>query len=123
MINPTAPLKLDILEKVILQLKEGFQEFTKSPNHKLLRDGVIQRFEYTYEISWKTLKRFLELNMPNPELLDGMAFSMLIRTGWEQSLLKSSWDVWRKYREARNETTHTYDEDKAKECAPLSRNF
>ena len=42
-----------------------------------------------------------------------MAFPDLIRTGYEKGVLLSSWDKWHEFRDARNETSHTYDEAKA----------
>ena len=82
---------------------------------ELLRDGVIQRFEYTYELSWKMLKRYLEATLPNPEEVDGMTFQALIRTGSEQGLLLTCWDRWVDYRKARGTTSHVYDGEKARE--------
>ncbi|MBI4128210.1 MAG: nucleotidyltransferase substrate binding protein [Parcubacteria group bacterium] len=48
-----APLKKAVasLEKALAQTKDEFS-----------RDSVIQRFEYTYELCWKSLKRYLFLN-------------------------------------------------------------
>ena len=51
---------------------------------EFLRDAVIQRFEFTYELSHKMLKRFLESTSPSPANIDEMAFQDLIRTGNEQ---------------------------------------
>jgi len=67
------------------------------------------------EISHKMLKRFLEMTSATPQSIDEMPFPDLIRTGSEQGLLLSSWDVWQDYRKARGTTSHTYDEAKAAE--------
>lgn len=76
-------------------------------------ERAIQRFEFTYEISHKMLKRYLEFVSPTPEQYDDMAFPDLIRSGNEQGLLLGDWPVWHKYREMRSKTIHTYDEDTA----------
>ena len=47
------------------------------------------------------LKRHLELTAANPEAFDAMPFADLIRTGNEQSLLKSDWSAWKIFREMR----------------------
>jgi len=47
------------------------------------------------------LKRYLELDSANPTQFDQMTFSDLIRTGNEQSLLKSDWSAWKIFREMR----------------------
>lgn len=109
------PLDFQSLEKAIMQLEAGLQESQTNPESELLRDGVIQRFEYTYELSWKMLKRYLEAALPNPEEVDGMSFQTLIRTGSEQGLLLTGWDRWADYRKARGTTSHTYDGEKARE--------
>ncbi|PHS24958.1 MAG: nucleotidyltransferase [Methylophaga sp.] len=103
------------LENAIKRLKEGLNAIDKNPENSLYRDAVIQRFEFTYELSHKMLKRYLEETMANPQEVDDMTFQNLIRTGSEKSLLLSGWDIWRDYRNARSITSHTYDEEKAKE--------
>jgi nucleotidyltransferase substrate binding protein (TIGR01987 family) len=77
------------------------------------RAAAIQAFEFTYELSWKMLKRQLEGSLPNPAAVDEMSFPELIRTGSETGLLLSGWERWKEYRQARGTTSHTYDEAKA----------
>lgn len=108
-------LDFQSLQKAIAQLEAGLQESQGSPESELLRDGVIQRFEYTYELCWKMLRRYLEVTLPNPEEVDGMSFQTLIRTGSEQGLLLNGWDRWVNYRKARGTTSHVYDGEKARE--------
>ena len=59
------------------------------------------------------LKRFLEQTSANPAEFAGMTFQDLIRTANERSLLLGSWQDWRKYRDMRSRTSHTYDEETA----------
>lgn len=59
------------------------------------------------------LKRYLEQTSPNPAEFDGMSFQDLIRTGNEKGLLLGNWTDWRRYREMRSRTSHTYDENTA----------
>jgi nucleotidyltransferase substrate binding protein (TIGR01987 family) len=107
--------KLDLtpLEKAVARLKEGLVRYEKDVSDTQIRDGLIQRFEFTYEISHKMLKRFLEATSPNPAEFDEMPFQELIRTGNERGLLLSDWPKWRGYRDMRARTSHTYDEDVA----------
>ena len=118
-----APLSVEPLQKAISQLDSGLKEYEQSNKNEFLRDGVIQRFKYTYVISCKTLKCFLETTNPSPALIDQMSFSTLIRSAWEQGLLKSSCDVWKNFREAHNNTSHAYDEIKAKEVFSVIPSF
>jgi len=119
----TPVLDFQSLEKAVAQLDAGLREALSAPDSQLLRDGVIQRFEYTYELSWKMLRRYLEATLPNPEEVDGMSFQTLIRTGSEQGLLLSGWDNWLRFRKARGTTSHVYDGEKAREVFSVVPEF
>ena len=106
-------LDLSSLEKAVLSLDESVTEYKKNPKNRFVRDANIQRFEYTYELSYKMLKRYLEISEPNAEEIDQMSFPNLIRTASERGLVQNGWDVWKIYRDARNITSHTYNEEKA----------
>lgn len=108
-------LNISALEKAIDRLQEGLTRYERDITDAQIRDGLIQRFEFTYEISHKMIKRYLEFISPTPEQYDGMAFQDLIRSGNEQGLLLGDWSAWREYREMRGKTSHTYDEDVALE--------
>ena len=99
----------------VQRLGEGLVVPEADPSNDLLRDGVIQRFEYTYELSHKVLRRFLEQTEPAPEEVSLLSFPALIRLGSERGLLLNGWDVWTGYRKARGTTSHTYDSAKAAE--------
>ena len=100
-------------DNAIARLDEGWTRYQRDVSDIQIRDGLIQRFEFTYEISHKMLRRFLELTSANPAEFDGMAFQDMIRTGNERGLLLGDWPAWRKYREMRSRTSHTYDEEVA----------
>ena len=106
-------LDLTPLDNAIARLDEGWTRYQRDVSDTQIRDGLIQRFEFTYEISHKMLRRFLELTSANPTEFDGMAFQDMIRTGNERGLLLGDWPAWRKYREMRSRTSHTYDEEVA----------
>lgn len=109
--------KLDLspLERAIERLIEGLARYRQDVGDTQIRDGLIQRFEFTYEISHKMLKRYLEFASPTPEQYDDMSFADLIRSGNEQGLLLGAWPDWKRYRDMRSKTSHTYDEDVALE--------
>ena len=99
------------LRNALARLAEGYLRYQSDVSDIQIRDGLIQRYEFTYEISHKMLKRHLEMTAANPEAFDALPFADLIRTGNEQSLLKSDWSAWKVFREMRAKTSHTYDED------------
>jgi nucleotidyltransferase substrate binding protein (TIGR01987 family) len=113
--------KLDIspLEKAIDRLREGLVRYQTDISDIQIRDGLIQRFEFTYELSHKTLKRYLEAVSATPEQYDNMPFQDLIRSGNEQALLLGDWLAWKSYRDMRSKTSHTYDEEIAMEVVAL----
>lgn len=98
------------LHKAIERLREGLARYRQDISDTQIRDGLVQRFEFTYEIAHKTLKRYLELASPTPGQYDLMPFQDLIRSGNEQGLLQGDWSAWRGYRDMRSRTSHTYDE-------------
>lgn len=88
-----------------------------------LRNSVIQCFEFTYELSWKMLKRYLEATEASPADLDLGSFQDLIRLGNERGLLRSDWGRWKTYRQARNDSSHTYNPAKAEAVFALAPDF
>ncbi|QIM65228.1 nucleotidyltransferase substrate binding protein [Frederiksenia canicola] len=99
------------LNNAIFRLDEGLSRYYQDINDLQIRDGLIQRFEFTYEISHKMLKRYLEQISPNPEEFDAMHFQDLIRSANERGLLLGNWSDWKQYRDMRARTSHTYDEE------------
>jgi nucleotidyltransferase substrate binding protein (TIGR01987 family) len=111
------PLDLTPLENAVARLREGLARSQAEPGDTQLRDGLIQRFEFTYELSHKMLKRYLEQAAANPQAYDTADFQYLIRSANEQGLLRSDWAAWRRFRELRGKTSHTYDEAVARDVA------
>ena len=103
-----APLDISPLVNVVARLREGLDRHHREPRDEQLRDGLIQRFEFIYELSHRMLRRFLRHVSASPESFDQMPFQDLIRTGNEQGLLRSDWPVWRRFRDMRARTSHTY---------------
>lgn len=87
------------------------------------RNSVIQCFEFTYELSHKMLKRYLESTAANPDEINLSTFQNLIRIGNEKGLLYSDWAKWRDYRQARTNSSHTYNRDKALAVYEMAQNF
>lgn len=98
------------LVRAIDRLEEGLKRYLTDTSDIQIRDGLIQRFEFTYGLACTTLKRYLEYTAANPVLLDHMTFQDQIRTANEQGLLLGAWPEWRDYRKMRGMTSHTYSE-------------
>lgn len=117
------------LENAISQLEKSLQYATSeaaqndSGLFEQLRNSVIQCFEFTYELSHKMLKRYLEETTANPEEFDLSTFQNLIRTGNEKGLLRSNWLRWKDYRQARTNSSHAYDQKKAELVYSIAPDF
>ena len=118
-----SPLDFSPLARAVVRLEEGLARCQAAPADTQLRDGLIQRFEFTYDLAHKMLRRALEASAANPEEMDRMGFPTLIRTGIEQGLVAGPWADWRSYRDMRNITSHTYDEAKARQVAAAIPGF
>ena len=92
------------LGRALSRLEEALQE---NQLNSLMVDGTIQRFEFTIELYWKTLKRLLlsegiEAKTPREVLKEAF------QAGW----LKDE-SAWLQMLKDRNETSHVYDEEMA----------
>lgn len=97
------------LENALRQLEKSlvYLEGTKDPAlREQFRAAVIQAFEFSFELSWKFIKRYLE--QFSLEKVDGFTAKQLFRVAHEQGLIQHV-DAWFKYLEKRNLTSHTYD--------------
>jgi len=83
---------------------------------ELEREGVIQRFEYTYELFIRTLEDLIKYQDGAQDSLRG---SRDILAAALQRGLISDHDGWRAMVNSRNETTHIYDEAKVSEIVHL----
>jgi len=116
-------LQLTSLAKAVERLDEGLERYRRDTSDGQIRDGLIQRFEFTYELCHRMLRRYLELTAASRETIETMAFQDLIRTGNELALLEGDWPRWRVYREMRSITSHSYDEAKALQVVAIIPGF
>jgi nucleotidyltransferase substrate binding protein (TIGR01987 family) len=93
-----------------------------SANQKdAIRAGVIQNFEFTYELCWKFMRRWLQVNLGST-YVEGVARRQLFRLSAENKLIADV-DQWMEYHDARNETSHTYDEGTAEDVFATAHEF
>lgn len=101
------------LAKAVGQLSSAIQEQRAEPERLLLRAGLSQTFEYTFELSHKMLRRYLASVEASPDEAMQLSFEGLIRRADELQLIASPVAVWKEFRQARTETSHIYNEEKA----------
>jgi nucleotidyltransferase substrate binding protein (TIGR01987 family) len=77
----------------------------------LLRDGLIQRFEFCFELAWKAVQAAAAsegVHVRSPKT----ALAHALQSGWARDE-----SLWFRMLEARNLTSHTYDEEVAAELS------
>lgn len=74
-------------------------------------EGLIQRFEYTYELAWKTLQDLLRAKG-----YDIAGPSPVIEQAFQDGYIKDG-ENWKKMKKSRELTSHVYDESTAMEIA------
>ena len=74
------PLDITPLVNAIDRLREGLVRHRSEPADDQLRDGLIQRFEFTYELCHRVLRRYVRQTAASPEEVERMAFQDLIHT-------------------------------------------
>jgi nucleotidyltransferase substrate binding protein (TIGR01987 family) len=87
-------------------------EAVTQPESELIRDATIQRFEFTFEVMWKTLKLYLErqgYECGGPRSTLKKAFAENLIATPEEA------DRWLRMLEDRNLTSHAYDEALARQ--------
>ena len=117
-------MKLDLTswKRALASLERAITRSLAAPKDEELRDAVIQRFGYSYELSWKMLKRHLEQVVPDPGAVDQWSFQELMREAAERGLIAAV-EPWIEYRHQRNMTAHAYDENKARRVFESARSF
>ena len=114
-------LNVSSFEKALISLDSIIIRY-KNDNYDVdIRDAVIQRFEYTYSLAVKMMTRFI--NLQSAEAKNTMTFNEIIRTANQFGLLKGDLSVWDEFRQKRNMTFHTYDENIANQVVAVIPNF
>ena len=106
--------------KALKECSEFYSAAEDAKMKEFLGDAYIQRFEYTLEIAWKTMKRYLKQmhGKEDKDLTVNNIFRMMENYGFIRS-----WEAWRKYYEYRNNTSHEYDRNKALELISKIEGF
>lgn len=99
--------------RAVAQLEEAVRVYAAHPADKLYRDGLIQRFEFTVELAWKSAKEFLE---DQGAVITYAAPRAVLKEAYAAGLIDQP-DTWNDILTARNVTSHIYSEDEATRVA------
>lgn len=103
-------------EKALSRLQAAVTLADQRELSDLESQGLIQGFEYTHELAWKTLKNFLEAQ----GLTTLYGSRDTTRAAFNNSVIEDG-EVWMDMIDKRNLTSHTYDEETAAEVVNIIR--
>lgn len=115
-------INTNALQNAVESLKTALDYASKDPSFDIYRDAAIQRFEYTYELAYKLMKRHLKAISSNPSKIDDLTFNDFIREALNIGII-DDFDAWIEFRKLRGSTSHTYDEETAKKVFASISNF
>lgn len=95
----------------------SLDEILRQPMNEFVRDGVIQRFEYTFELSWKAMQRLLKLRG-----VESGSPTQVLRAAHKEGLIVEI-DQWMAFLKSRNLTVHTYNKKVAEEVFKDAEKF
>lgn len=104
--------RLDNYHKACAKLFEVIDTRSFGDLSQLETEGLIQRFEYTFELAWKVMQDFLRYK--GYEFVEGP--NGTLAQAFEDGLI-SNHDGWRRMAKARITTSHTYNEEDAANVA------
>jgi nucleotidyltransferase substrate binding protein (TIGR01987 family) len=90
--------------------QKAFEQFSDAVSRVdtlsvLEKEGMVQRFEYTFELAWKTLKDFLEAKN-----VDARYPREVIKKAFQYEIIEDG-GIWLEMLEQRNLMAHTYSEE------------
>ena len=106
-------LNLSSLESAINEL-EYFLNYYNSDKQqgdpKITRTAAIKAFEFTYELTFKMMERYLRESAASVDDFQDATFKLIIRRAYAASITSKAIEEWERFREDRNKTSHTYKE-------------
>jgi len=96
--------KLESLIKDLKKANQRLKEATEAKPTRMNKDATIQRFEFTFELSWKTIQEYIK-----DQGFDCNSPKNCIREGGRLEIINNPED-WFEFLEARNLIAHTYNE-------------
>lgn len=117
-------LDIENLRNAYESLKKAYQFYSEGTGNSdindMYADSCVKRFEYTYETTWKTMKKYFKLvyNKSEEELTMNNIFRYMEGYGFAESWLR-----WKEYNTQRNNTAHEYNFKKAGKLIQIIPDF
>ena len=96
--------KLENLKEDLTKANQRLKEASGLEPTRIHKDATIQRFEFTFELAWKTIQEYIR-----DQGFDCKSPKSCFRTAAEVGLIKNI-EIWFEYLKARNLIAHTYNE-------------
>ena len=105
--------KFDNFKTAVKRLNEANTAYKSHADDSIYQDSIIKRFEFTFELAWKTLREFIigqgyKLTVASPKNVIAFAY--------REGFLDAE-EVWLDMLDARNLTAHDYDHELSAEIA------
>jgi nucleotidyltransferase substrate binding protein (TIGR01987 family) len=97
--------RFDNYKRAFALLREAIETMQARELTQLEKEGVIQRFEYTWELAWKVLNDYLDTK---GVVLETVTPAAVIKAAFAAKLIADG-DLWMKALDARNKMSHTYN--------------
>lgn len=102
--------RLEEYTNALNRLREGLKK-SENEEDDLYIDGILQRFEFTFELAWKTMKDYMEYE----GIINKIGSPReIIKSGFAEGIIEDG-EVWIKMMLARNSLAHIYDEATSRE--------
>lgn len=96
--------RFDNYKRAYFLLQESIDQKLEKGLSQLEKEGVIQRFEYSMELAWKTMKDYLE---SQNLVFDEVTPRTIIKEAFASKLI-SHGEIWMEALDTRNKMSHTY---------------
>jgi nucleotidyltransferase substrate binding protein (TIGR01987 family) len=103
--KPRWVYRFDNYKRAFALLREAMETMEERELTQLEKEGVIQRFEYTWELAWKVLKDYLA---SEGVVLDKITPAATIRAAFAANIIPNG-EVWMQALDARNKMAHVYN--------------
>lgn len=105
--------KYDNFSKAVKRLNEANIAYKKNTDNDIYQDALIKRYEFTFELAWKTLYEFMseqgfKLGLISPK--------GIFSTAYQYGLIDDE-EIWLAMLEARNLTAHDYGREISEDIA------
>ena len=103
--TPRWEYRFDNYKRAFNLLHEAIEIMRQHEISQLEKEGIIQRFEYTWELAWKVLKDYLE---STGIIVETVTPTSVIKAAFAAKIIENG-EIWMQALDSRNKMSHTYN--------------